>query len=106
MTPDSADGDRHGHGPVVDQMDLHVGAEHAAGHRFVSPARQFNGSGTIEVADLKLDAAANYIERNRLLASRALESGDWFSALPLSSIVVKMDNATVRIAVGLGLVPR
>ncbi len=54
-------------------------------------------------ADLLLDAAADPIERARLLASRAPGSGDWLGALPLSGIGLKMDNATVRIAVGLRL---
>lgn len=54
-------------------------------------------------ADLLLDAVADDVERARLLASRAPGSGDWLGALPLSSIGLKMDNATVRIAVGLRL---
>jgi len=41
--------------------------------------------------------------RNKILATRAPGSGDWLHTLPLSSIGLKMDNATVRIAVGLRL---
>jgi len=54
-------------------------------------------------ADLLLHSAHDAVDRARLLASRASGSGDWLGALPLSSIGLKMDNATVRIAVGLRL---
>ena len=42
-------------------------------------------------------------ERARLLASRAEGSGDWLRAIPLPAIGLKLDNAAVRIAVGLRL---
>jgi len=44
-----------------------------------------------------------HVARARLLAARSPGSGDWLEALPLSSVGLKMDNATVRIAVGLRL---
>jgi len=54
-------------------------------------------------ADQLLDAAVDDDKRARYLVSRAPGSGDWLHTLPLSSIGLKMDNATVRIAVGLRL---
>ena len=54
-------------------------------------------------ADLLLYAAAGNVDRARLIASRAPGSGDWLDALPLSSIGLKMVNATVRIAADLRL---
>jgi len=48
-----------------------------------------------------LDTAVDHADRARLLAARSPGSGDWLEALPLSSIRNKIDNATVRIAVGL-----
>ena len=69
-----------------------------------SPVQHVWDSRCCEVqADLLLDAAADHIERALLLASRAPGFGDWLGALPLSGIGLKMDNATVRIAVGLRL---
>jgi hypothetical protein len=43
------------------------------------------------------------IVRARLLAACSPASGDWLDALPLSSVELKMDNATVHIAAGLRL---
>jgi len=54
-------------------------------------------------ADQLLVAAVDDVERARYLASRAPGSDDWLHTLPLSSIGLKMDNVTVRIAVGLRL---
>lgn len=54
-------------------------------------------------ADQLLDAATDQTERARLLASRSAGSGDWLDTLPIASVGLKMDNATVRIAVGLRL---
>ena len=55
------------------------------------------------VADDLLTRAADLTERTRLLASRAEGSGDWLRAIPLPAIGLKLDNAAVRIAVGLRL---
>ena len=47
--------------------------------------------------------AVNPAERARLLAASSIGSGDWINTLPLQSIGLKLDNSTVRIAVGLRL---
>ena len=39
----------------------------------------------------------------RLVASRVKESGAWLSAVPISCVGLRMDDSTVRIAVGLRL---
>ena len=39
----------------------------------------------------------------RLLATSKKESGAWFQALPVSSLGLRMDDETVRVAVGLRL---
>ena len=54
-------------------------------------------------ADILLQAAAQPVDRARLLAARSSGSGVWLEALPLSSVGLKMLNQTVRIAVGLRL---
>jgi len=69
-----------------------------------SPVQRVWDSQCCEIqADLLLDAAADVVDRARLLASRAPGSGDWLHALPLSSVGLKLDNATVRISAGLRL---
>ena len=50
-----------------------------------------------------LKAASDPVDRARLLASCSQGSGDWLHALPLSSVGLKLDNATVRISAGLRL---
>ena len=42
-------------------------------------------------------------DRARLLASAAKESGAWLNVLPISSLGLRMDDDTVRVAVGLRL---
>ena len=54
-------------------------------------------------ADKLSNNNTDVVERARLLAARAPGSGDWLEALPLTSVGLKMDNNTVRIAVGLRL---
>jgi hypothetical protein len=54
-------------------------------------------------ADQLLQTAVHHVERARLLASRSPGSGDWLDAMPLSSIGLKLDNASVRIAIALRL---
>lgn len=53
--------------------------------------------------DQLLFAASDPVDRARLLASCSPGSGDWLHALPLSSVGLKLDNATVRISAGLRL---
>ena len=50
-----------------------------------------------------LDVATDHVVRARLLAACSPGSGDWLDALPLSSVGLKLDNATIRIAAGLRL---
>jgi len=50
-----------------------------------------------------LDAATDLVVRARLLAACSPGSGDWLEALPLSSVGLKMDNETIRIAAGFRL---
>jgi hypothetical protein len=50
-----------------------------------------------------LDNASDSYHRARLLATQSPSSGDWLKALPLSSIGLRMDNETIRIAVALRL---
>jgi hypothetical protein len=54
-------------------------------------------------SDSLLNQTTDPVERARLLASRSEGSGDWIKALPLSSVGLKLDNSSVRIAVGLRL---
>ena len=55
------------------------------------------------LADALLDGARDSRERARLLASRARESGVWLNVLPISSLGLRMDDSTIRVAVGLRL---
>ena len=57
-------------------------------------------------ADLLLDAAANHIERARLLASRAPGPGDWLGALLLPGSGLKMDTLPSALQSVCVLVPR
>ncbi|HSN23573.1 MAG TPA: hypothetical protein VLS45_05310, partial [Methylomicrobium sp.] len=54
-------------------------------------------------SDKLLNNAVDHVARARLLAARSPGSGDGLEALPLQSVGLKMDNATVRIATGLRL---
>ena len=55
------------------------------------------------VADNLLETASNSRAHAHLLACSARESGAWLEALPISSLALRMDNQTVRVAVGLHL---
>ena len=54
-------------------------------------------------ADSLLENALDPRPRARLLASAAKESGAWLNVLPISSLGLRMDDDTVRVAVGLRL---
>ena len=55
------------------------------------------------VAQDLLNSAPDAVTRAQLLAISTPESGAWLNALPLTSVGLRMDNDTVRIAVGLRL---
>ena len=49
------------------------------------------------------DGASDEVERARLLAARDKDSGAWLQALPITSVGLRMDDDTLRTAVGLRL---
>ena len=50
-----------------------------------------------------LEGARDDLERARLLAVMDKDSGAWLQALPITSVGLRMDNTTLRIAIGLRL---
>ena len=54
-------------------------------------------------SDKLLEDAPDVMSRARLLAASAHESGVWLNAPPCSSLGLRMDNNTIRVAVGLRL---
>jgi len=54
-------------------------------------------------ADLLLNGASDAVSPARPLATATKESGSWLNALPVSSLGLRMDNDTIRVAVGLRL---
>ena len=65
--------------------------------------RSWDGVRAAFVADRLLEGAANDEERARLLSVSTKESGAWLRALPVSGMGLRMDDSTVRVAVGLRL---
>ena len=53
------------------------------------------------LAEQLLDEASDDVSRARLLAAATKESGAWLHALPVSSLGLRMDDDSLRIAVGL-----
>ena len=60
-------------------------------------------SAGIRVAEALQDGASDEVERARLLAARDKDSGAWLQALPITSVGLRMDDNTLRTAVGLRL---
>ena len=54
-------------------------------------------------ANSLLENASDDLARARLLASFSKESGAWLHALPISTLGLRMDDNTIRVAVGLHL---
>ena len=54
-------------------------------------------------SESSLNDTTDSVERARLLAALAEGYGDWLEALPIASIGLKLDESSVRIAVGLRL---
>ena len=52
-----------------------------------------------------LENAPGDLAQVRLLAASAKESSAWLHALPISSLGLRMDDNTIRVAVGLRLAP-
>ena len=65
--------------------------------------KAWDGPVVSALASNLLSSAADPITRARLLASQQKESGAWLSAPPISAVGLRMDNDTIRVAVGLCL---
>ena len=53
--------------------------------------------------DNLLNQAPDDYTRARLLAVTSVHSGDWINAQPISSLGLRLNNETIRVAVGLRL---
>ena len=92
--------------PFVDEAK----ASWAAGHESEAPEdvaackqRAWDSIRTKSTSQRLLDNAADEEERARLLAVMTKESGAWLRALPVTALGLRMDDSTVRVAVGLRL---
>ena len=92
--------------PHLDEAQLHW----SAGHDCQPPEgnaacrqKSWDYARTSLIARRLLDEAESVEERSRLLAVSTRESGAWLRALPLSALGLRMDDDTVRVAVGLRL---
>ena len=65
--------------------------------------KNWDGIVTQNLASTLLQGASDDLERTRLLAAMDKDSGAWLQALPLTSVGLRMDDSTLRIAVGLRL---
>jgi len=85
-------------------------ARWSAGHDFQAPdgmaaGRQKSWASlrATSTAEQLLEDAENTDERARLLAVATKESGAWLRALPVTALGLRMDDNTLRVAVGLRL---
>ena len=78
--------------------DVTPPSEHASHHQ-----RNWDLPKVLETSASLLEAAPNIQSRARLLAAANKESGAWLNTLPVSSLGLRMDDDTVRVAVGLHL---
>ena len=80
------------------------------GHNCVPPTgteamkeRNWDSISAEATASSLLEGASDDVERARLLAAMDKDAGAWLQALPISSMGLRMDDSTLRIAVGLRL---
>ena len=59
--------------------------------------------GVSSIADTLFTDSSDPMHRARFLAASCKESGAWLNALPVTSLGLRMDNATMRISMGLRL---
>ena len=65
--------------------------------------RNWDNKCTSKVRTDLLTIAIDPVDRARLLASQCPHSADWLHALPMTSVGLRLDDETIRIAVGLRL---
>ena len=65
--------------------------------------KNWDGISTAASVSALLESADSEVSRARLLATMIKESGAWLQALPITSLGLRMDHTTFRIAVGLRL---
>ena len=79
----------------------HVQASPVGSAQHQQKARDFPK--TSALAESLLESAPDSRARARLLASTTKESGAWLQALPITSLGLRMDDGTIRVAAGLCL---